>query len=88
MRIQGYVDEGIAAYIAPVSRNGPVPLTRYLNVDKGSHFYNAGPSRAMVGRWKTASTRKRERSGTFWEHAVSLPSLTSTTVFTSAANRK
>jgi hypothetical protein len=28
VRIQGYVDEGVGAYVAPVSRDGTVPLIR------------------------------------------------------------
>ena len=74
VRIQGYVDEGIAAYIAPVSRDGTVPLTRYLNVDKGSHFYNASSKPSDGWSMENGQYQKEGTIGYVWQHAVSLPS--------------
>lgn len=73
VRIRGYVDEGIGAYIAPVSRDGTVPLNRYLNYDQGSHFYNA--SARETGDWSMDNGvyRKEGTIGYIWEHPTSLP---------------
>jgi hypothetical protein len=72
-RIQGYVDEGISAYIASVSRDGTVPLIRYLNFDQGSHFYNA--SAKSTGDWSMENGvyRKEGTLGYIWESPTTLP---------------
>lgn len=73
VRIQGYVDEGIGAYIAPVNSDGTVPLVRYLNFDQGSHFYNA--SARETGNWSMDNGvyRKEGTIGYIWEHPTTLP---------------
>jgi len=73
VRIQGYVDEGIAAYIAPVNGDGTIPLVRYLNFEQGSHFYNA--SARETGGWSMDNGvyRKEGTIGYIWEHPTTLP---------------